>query len=118
MPNKNSLKELKLKVAAQRVFFISMILALLLGAVFPGNKIATALLIILGLVIGALNITAKEVKMFLLAAAVLVLTFSTFYALPLGGAFIKGILENILYLVSPAAALVAFGVFYELASSR
>jgi hypothetical protein len=112
------LRELRLGVAAQRIFFVSMVLALGLAVIFPRSIMVASVLVILGLIIGALNITAKEIHLFLLASITLILTISSLYILPFVGTFIKGIFEYLLYLIAPAAALVAFGVFYNLASSR
>jgi hypothetical protein len=62
-----------------------------------------------------LNISAKEVDNFLIAAIALLLTGAAgLDALPAIGAFIGPILLNIATFVAPAAVIVALKAVYEL----
>ena len=112
------LRELRLGLAGQRVFFVAILAAIALGVIAPGHKLVTSSLVILGLLIGVLNITQKEVTNFLLASLVLMLGVNTLYILPLVGVYVRGVFDYILYLVTPAAVIVALIAFWKLASTR
>jgi hypothetical protein len=101
-------------------FIIGMIVALLIGAFGAGNTpVATSVLIILGLIVGFLNVTGRETTPFLLASVSLVVVSA------LGGQIfpnsysIFGVLQNILSaiitFVMPATIIVALKAIYALA---
>jgi hypothetical protein len=74
---------------------------------------AIFLLAVLGLVVGLLNITGKEVMPFLLAAIAFLVTFQSLSAivakLPLGvGAIMSSFFGLLIVFIGPAAAIVAF----------
>ncbi len=85
-------------------FLIGVILAIIFGFVAAGEWL-TWTLVILGIIIGLLNIADKEVKPFLWAGAVLVIVSA------LGGnvftGWLKTILDNMLLLFVPATIVVA-----------
>ncbi len=101
-------------------FIIGMIVALLIGAFgAEDSPVATSVLIILGLIVGFLNVTGRETTPFLLAAVSLVVVSA------LGGQVfpsdynIFGVLQNILSaiitFVMPATIIVALKAIYALA---
>ena len=71
-------------------------------------------LVVLGLVVGLLNVTAKETTEFLVAAIALMLTSPA--AGTLGGV-LSIILANIAVFVAPAALIVALKAVYDLAKN-
>ncbi|MBU1245383.1 MAG: hypothetical protein ABIJ20_02520 [Nanoarchaeota archaeon] len=81
-----------------------MILAVIFGFVAAGEWLAWTL-VVLGIIIGLLNIAEKEVKPFLFAGTVLVIVAA------LGGGvfenWLKTILDNMLFLFVPATIVVA-----------
>jgi len=85
-------------------FLIGVILAIIFGFVAAGPWLAWTL-VVLGIIIGLLNIAEKEVKPFLFAGTVLVIVAA------LGGGvfetWLKTILDNMLYLFVPATIVVA-----------
>ncbi len=98
-------------------FMVGILIAVIAGLV-PAWQTATVLwiLVILGLIVGLLNITAKETVEFLVATIALVLIGTAgIQTLPALGGIIIAILENIVAFVSPAALIVALKAVYELA---
>ncbi|MBS3146444.1 hypothetical protein J4471_01990 [Candidatus Woesearchaeota archaeon] len=98
-------------------FLLGVILAVLFG-LLPQAPWVTWVLVLLGLIIGLLNITDKEVTPFLMAGVVLVITSS------LGGevfgtvAILGNILTNMLTLFVPATIIVALKSVFSLAKSK
>jgi hypothetical protein len=97
-------------------FIIGGILAILAGLIPVLQTAAvTWVLVILGLVVGLLNITAKEQEKFLVAVVALLIVGSA-GAIPALGGLVLSILANIVALSAPAALVVAFKAIYSLAS--
>ena len=96
-------------------FIIGVLLAVISGLV-PALQTAfiTWALVILGLVVGLLNITSKEQEKFLVAVVALVLVSSGLDIPALGG-IVQNIMANILALSAPAALVVALKAIYVLA---
>jgi hypothetical protein len=90
-------------------FIIGFILAIVAGLLWPGNTTIIVILVILGIIIGLLNVTAKEFQLFLLATIALVVVgnaFASLTALSLG-AKLGNILSYVGILVAPAAIIAA-----------
>ena len=90
-------------------FIVGLIISVIAGLVLPGNAIVVLILVILGIVIGFLNISPKETQALLLAAIALIVVGNAFAALTLLNIdkFIGGILFYITVFVSPAAVIAA-----------
>jgi len=113
MPAKAAKKKSKLGSWA---FLIGVILAVILGALGAITPVIATVLIILGIIVGLLNITAEEVTPFLLASTVLVVVSY------LGGGVFKdtigwayNMLNGILTMFVPAAIIVAIKEVFSLA---
>jgi len=109
-------------------FAIGIILAVILGlansAQFAsGTQTAlTSLLIVLGIIVGALNITGKETREFLLTAAVLVIVASLSITLLRSVAYVGYILADlfsgILAFTVPAVIVVCIKNIWRLAKTK
>ena len=121
--------EVDLKMASklgQWAFIIGVVLAMAIG-LFSANMEASTrgtlslLLVLLGLVVGFLNVTEKETVPFLVAAAALMLTATsvgTLQSIDLGvglGNYLAGIVSQIGVFVAPGAVIVAIKAIYSLA---
>lgn len=99
-------------------FLVGLLLAIVLG-LFPqalAVTTVTAVLVVLGIIVGLVNVVAKESHGFLLAAVALLVAGSAGYGiLPGVGDYLGAILTNISTFVAPAAVIVAVKVVYELA---
>lgn len=97
-------------------FLIGVALAIIAGFV-PELKIPTVswILVLLGLIVGLLNITSKEVQEFLIAAVTLVIAANAASAVNLGMTM-TAVLENVVKFVFPAAFVVALKAVWQLAS--
>ena len=107
----------------QWAFVVGAIIALIIG-VFTSKLTGDTqgwlilLLVVLGLVVGLLNVTEKESTPFLVAAAALLLTGTagdTLSIIPALGGYLSGIVEAIAVFVTPAAIVVALKSIYSLA---
>jgi len=106
-------------------FIIGNLLAVLAGVVFPSSTWVILVLAVLGLIVGFLNVTAKESTPFLVSAIALVLSTSTFNLIiktALGDSTITTIvgtiLNNVGIFIAPAAVLVALRAIFALASNE
>ena len=102
-------------------FVIGVVLAILFGFI-PSDweGMATLVLVVLGLVVGLLNITEKESTPFLVAAAALMITGSSGDTLKLIppaalGAFLQSAVTKVGVFVVPAAIVVALKSIQSLA---
>jgi hypothetical protein len=90
-------------------FIIGFILAIVSGLISAQNSFIVVILIILGLIIGLLNITGKEITLFLIATIALIVTGHVFTSLTvLGiGKYLDQILGYVATLMAPAAVVAA-----------
>lgn len=104
-------------------FIIGIILALIAGivATFIGSAITTSILIILGLFVGFLNVSEKEVKDYLIAAVALVIVTSLggniLGNVSLIGFYLENVLVAMMTFVIPATIIVALKEIYSLAQN-
>lgn len=109
-------------------FIIGVIIAIILGLALPiGLALQnwlTSILVILGLVVGFLNVGGKEGKEFLLVATILVIVvglggtaYTALGEVHLIGKYIIGILNGILTFVVPATVVVALKQVKEIAKT-
>ena len=101
-------------------FLVGLVLAVLLGLGLGGSYSGTMLWLVflLGLIVGLLNISAKEVNAFLTGGTILVLV--SFLGVQVGvfngqAAVIANILNGILVLFVPATIVVAIKSVFALA---
>lgn len=96
-------------------FLAGVALAVLAGIV-PEWQTVTMVwtLAVLGLIVGVLNITAKETAEFLMATVTLMVVGSV-GALPALGLTVTSVLSNIVAFVAPAALIVALKALWTLA---
>ncbi len=103
-------------------FIIGVIIAVIAGAMggwVPAYMPWVALvLVVLGLVVGFLNIGAKETNDFLLAAIALILvgTLTNLTSIPVAGTTLMYVVAMVSTFVAPAALVVSLKAVYSLAS--
>jgi hypothetical protein len=105
------------KKTGHYAFLVAVVLAVL-AALIPALQVDWVVwaLIILGLIVGFLNITAKETTEFLVATIALMLVGSAgLEVIPTAGAIIGTVLMNILAIAVPAALIVSLKAIYTLA---
>lgn len=96
-------------------FLLGVLIAIVAGFV-PAWRTPQVVwvLVLLGLIVGLLNIRAKEVQEFLVAS-IAVLVVASMGALPALGITLGTILDNIIAFVGPAALIVALKAVWDLA---
>lgn len=97
-------------------FIIGLIIAVVMGIIAPANPVAIIVLIILGIIIGFLNITAKEVPTLLLATIALIVVGNVFSPLNMLdiGKVIGNMLSYVATLVAPAAVIAAIKALWQI----
>jgi hypothetical protein len=97
-------------------FIIGLVIALVAGIIAPNNAIVGIILLILGIIIGFLNVTAKEIMLFLIATIALILVGNAFAAITLGGigTFLGQILGYVSALMAPAAIITAIKALWSI----
>lgn len=110
-------------------FFLGLILAIIAGLLSgafidesdPAQReqeaiIVITILVVLGAIVGLLNVTVKETTQFLVASIALMLAgIVNIGLIPVVGEYIRNILTNIVVFVVPAAIIVGFKTIYTLA---
>ena len=98
-------------------FLIGVILAVILGLITQGNfsNMWVWILVLIGLVVGLLNVTDKEVTPFMMAGVVLVIVSSLGSAVMDSIPLLNGILMAMLLLFVPATIIVAIKSVFALA---
>ena len=100
-------------------FIIGLIIAVVGGIMMSLNMAALipifiVILVIFGLIIGFLNITAKEIMLFLVATIALIVAGGVFAPLKaVGGAILDNILSLIATLMAPAAVVAAIKALWS-----
>ncbi|MFH0860237.1 MAG: hypothetical protein V1921_03455 [Candidatus Altiarchaeota archaeon] len=85
----------------------------------PSNFAAiAAVLTVLGLIVGYVNITPGEATLFLVATMTLIVASSSVILIPFVGAAIKYILTSVIVFCSSAAVVVALKTIYALAAEK
>lgn len=96
-------------------FIIGVVLAIL--AAFVVIPQLALILVILGLVVGFINVTGKETTAFLVATIALLTAGTAGIAIvPAVGGYVDTVLKNVVAFVGPAALVVALKEVYALAS--
>jgi hypothetical protein len=90
-------------------FTIGIIVSIVMGFIAAQNTVAVIILLILGLIVGFLNITAKETTVFLVATIALIVVGGVFTPLNVLslGKYLDQILGYVATLMAPAAVVVA-----------
>jgi hypothetical protein len=96
-------------------FIIGLVIAVIAGVVMPANSGVILVLLVLGLIIGFLNITATEVMLFLLATIALIVVGNVFTPLTVLdiGKILGSVLSYVATLMAPAAIVVAIKALWK-----
>lgn len=100
-------------------FAVGLLIAILAGAM-PGVLVSATMMAILlgvlGIIVGFLNISDKEVQLFLVAAIALMASawglMAVLANIQMVGGILNAILSNVLVFVAPAAAVASLKALY------
>ena len=104
---------------AHYAFFVGLLIAIVAGFFrdVVGPEVLVTTLVILGMLVGLFNLTAKETVPFLVAAIALMLAgIVNLGLIPGVGLYLRSILSNIVVFVVPGAILVGMKTIWKLAS--
>jgi len=89
-------------------FLIGILLAILAGIFIMGNSTIALILVILGIIVGFLNISDKETTSFLIASiALIAVGTANLGILPVIGSYVQGMVQYMVVFVAPSALVVA-----------
>jgi len=106
------------------VFILGVVIAIIAGLVYQAMDPASAtyitvILVVLGLVVGFLNIRDKEMTSFLIAViAIVAVGSANLGEIPIIGSYLKWMVLNVEAFVAPAALVVGLKAVYNLASTK
>ena len=107
-------------------FLLGIIISILAGAAaaaavgYPGIEYVPLILVILGLIVGLLNISDKEIKSFLIAGIALIavgIPGAALLTIPFIGIYVVTVLNAISTFAAPAVLVVALKAFYGLSKT-
>jgi hypothetical protein len=113
-------KEAELKKLGHYSFIAGLIIAIVVALVPQlRGDVAVWIMVILGIIVGFLNITSKETTPFLVATVALIIASSA-SALSLAAIWtgLTAMLGNVIIFVAPAAIVVAVKSVFELAEKQ
>jgi len=97
-------------------FIAGVVISILAGFGSLTGDLPVLILVLLGLIVGFLNVSVKETTDFLVAAVALIMAgTANISAIPMVGEILQGALANITVFVAPAAIVVALKDIYALA---
>ncbi|HOD90031.1 MAG TPA: hypothetical protein PKK56_03060 [archaeon] len=102
-------------------FIIGIIIAIIMGAIMQGalTPLWTTIMILLGLIVGFLNITGTEAKRFLFTGLCLIIITalggSVLSGISIIGPYLQGILSAMMIFIIPAEIIVALKEIYNIA---
>lgn len=108
-------------------FLVGIVVSLIAGLVIqpadlgsaPSNfGSVTTVLVVLGLIVGYLNITPAEATQFLVANLTLLVASSSIVLIPFIGPMVKYVLTSVIIFCSSAAVVVALRQIYNLAVEK
>ncbi len=104
-----------MNVVGKWAFLIGVILAVVLGLFDPVMGNWAIVLVVIGLIVGLLNVTDKEVAPFLMSGAVLIIASALGGSLMSDMPYVGAVLDALLAVFVPATVIVAIKNVFSLA---
>jgi len=104
-----------MNVVGKWAFLIGVILAVVLGLFDPIMGNWAIVLVVIGLIVGLLNVTDKEVAPFLMSGAVLIIASALGGSLMSDMPYVGAVLDALLAVFVPATVIVAIKNVFSLA---
>lgn len=100
-------------------FIIGLILALVFSIINPLGLVQweTIVMVILGLIVGFLNISGAETKLYLIAAIAFIIASSVLAGVLSQWPFLATLFSAFITFTAPGAIVVSFRALYEIAKS-
>ena len=111
---------MKLEKIGAYAFLGGILLSIIFGFIYSINHPIwlSTVLIILGLIVGLLNIDDKNISLFLIASITFIATSNSINAIPVIGDVLRGVLINLVYFVAPAALVVSIVAIIRVSNSK
>ena len=111
---------MRLQKLGAYAFLLGVLVSIIFGLIYTINTTTwvTVVLIILGIIVGLLNIADRNVTLFLIASIAFIATSTSLNALPLLGDILRSIIVNFIHFVSPAALIVSVVAIIRIANAK
>jgi len=111
---------MKLEKIGAYAFLVGILISVIFGLIYQMAHPVwlSTVLIILGLIVGLLNIEDKNISLFLIASITFIATSNSINAIPVIGDVLRGILVNLVYFVAPAALIVSIVAIIRVSNSK
>ena len=108
---------MKMEAIGRYAFIVGLVISVLAGFIDIG-AMGLAALVVLGIVVGFLNVTGKEVERFLIGTIALMLVGTVGINLPAVGGLVTNILSAFVSFVAGAALVVALKEIYGITKEK
>lgn len=108
-------KKRGMEIVGKWAFLIGMLLAVVLGLIGSASETGILVLVIIGLIVGLLNVADKEVTPFLMSGAVLIIASALGGSLMSDIPYVGSVLDALLAVFVPATVIVAIKNVFILA---
>lgn len=112
---------MKMEEIGSYAFIAGILIAVIASFVTLDAALVTGALVVVGIIVGLINVTEKETKEFLMAAVSIVvvsyLAGTGFTAVPTIGIYLQKITMGIMTIVTPAVIIVALKQIYAMAKA-
>ncbi|MBI4177378.1 MAG: hypothetical protein HY516_03345 [Candidatus Aenigmarchaeota archaeon] len=100
-------------------FILGSAIAVLSAFISADAALLKTILVLLGIIVGLLNVSDKDITHFLVAAiAMLAVGNANFDSVPVFGSVLQKMFGNMVIFVAPAAAIAAVKAVYSIASGN
>ena len=101
-------------------FLAGILIAIIFGIIPSLRNLTwvTVVLMILGVLVGLLNVEDRNISLFLLAAIALVAMSTTLNSMPIIGDMIRSMIVNLVQFVGPAALIVSIVAIVRVSNSN
>jgi hypothetical protein len=97
------------------VFLVGLLIAVIGGLILPSKRDVAIVLVLIGFLVGLINIRSKDANSFLIAYIGLIVSAGALELIPVLGIALKSMVDYILALTAPAAIVVSLIQIYNLA---
>jgi len=114
---------MEMRKLGEWAFLACVVIAILAGIAIPADAAVVAALVVLGVIVGLLNVSEKETSAFLIASIALIVAgtagFSSLETIVAGlGNMVTAILSYIGVFVAPAAVIVALKAVWSMGKKK
>ncbi|MDD3177915.1 MAG: hypothetical protein PHR26_00170 [Candidatus ainarchaeum sp.] len=111
---------IKLQKIGAYAFLLGILISIIFGLIssLTNASWVQIVLIVLGLVVGLLNIEDRNISLFLIATIAFIATSTSLNSLPIIGSIFRNVLVNMIHFIAPAALIVSIVAIIRVANNK